>query len=255
MPSPALLTSQNSLWLNLLIVSKTSAAAGLVPRVSTLPYSYIPYPRLQTWKHQMQLSLLVRSILSFYLADFPCFGSCCAKIPLPRQSVSTSLQTCHHSYNLLCQQNCKQAARPVWITKQFMICFCFLQSFPLSFLSLRRNWCSQDTALTSQASPEPAPSVPHNPCWRGHLCHWCSTWPKKHYTGGILAACCLWKVHNPAPNPLLPCLGPAPKAQSEPRLQSCRKGNLPVLLPWSKGMHSNSLLCLSAGPKHFWSIF
>lgn len=69
MPSPALLTSQNSLWLNLLIVSKTSAAAGLVPRVSTLPYSYIPYPRLQTWKHQMQLSLLLRSILSFYLAD------------------------------------------------------------------------------------------------------------------------------------------------------------------------------------------
>lgn len=101
----------------------------------------------------------------------PCFGSCCAKIPLPRQSVSTSLQTCHHSYNLLCQQNCKQAAWPVWITKQFMICFCSVQSFPLSFLSLRRNWCSQDTALTSQASPEPVPSVPHNPCWRGHLCH------------------------------------------------------------------------------------
>lgn len=49
----------------------------------------------------------------------PCFGSCCAQIPLPRQSMSTSLQTCHCSHNLLYQQNCKQAAWPVWITKQF----------------------------------------------------------------------------------------------------------------------------------------
>lgn len=49
----------------------------------------------------------------------PCFGSCCAQIPPPSQSMSTSLQTCHHFYNLLCQQNCKQAAWPVWITKQF----------------------------------------------------------------------------------------------------------------------------------------
>lgn len=49
----------------------------------------------------------------------PCFGSCCAQIPLPRQSMSTSLQTCPCSSNLLSQQNCKQAAWPGWITKQF----------------------------------------------------------------------------------------------------------------------------------------
>lgn len=126
-----------------------------------------------------------------------------------------------------------------------MICFCFVRSLPLSFLSLGSNWCSQGTALTPQTSPEPVPSVPHNPCWRGDLCHWCSTWPKKHYIGGILAACCLWNVWNPAPSPLLPCLGPAPKAQSGTRLQSCRKGNVPVLSPEERECiytHSSVLL-------------
>lgn len=98
-------------------------------------------------------------------------------------------------------------------TEGFSKMICFVQSFPLSFLSLGWNYLSEDTVLTKTATqPRPLlgcglksvlPTLEKRPL--PPMLHFTQ---KKHYVGGLLAACCLRNVcksGDPTPVPVLPC--------------------------------------------------
>lgn len=101
-----------------------------------------------------------------------------------------------------------------FVATEFSKMICFVQSFPLSFPRLGWNCLSQDTVLSKTATQLRPPlgcglkSVLTTKAGEETSATDAPLGPKKHYSGGISAACCLsnaCKSADPAPVPVLPC--------------------------------------------------